>query len=199
MLRAMATQPLDTAKVYALTAAGACSVTLMQDEKSITWEALAEGGQTSFVVPAGATVSISDETALLSPLPANFKAALGADAAGAGGFSISAKGEKALPVEETAPTLPMKHARWYTLHAETSSCSIAAADTADMVVQTHLIITPAINMPADWLQAAPGTVVRWPFGEIAMTAGWSYIITLVQIGNVILANALPVDLSNPAA
>lgn len=180
----MATQPLDTAKVYALTAAGACSVTLTQGEKSITWEALAEGGQTSFVVPAGATVSISDETALLSPLPANFKAALGADAAGAGGERIITA-----PMSGTTAQAEMKHATWITLPTETSACTIIPSDNGK-AASMQLLLTPADDMPDGWL-TAQGSVIIWPYGEPMLAGGFRYCITVVQLPWGILANMTP--------
>lgn len=69
----MATQPTDTAKVYVLTGAGSCFVTLIQKDKTITWQALPEkGGQTTFIVPAGGMVELSDPKCSLSALPFNY-------------------------------------------------------------------------------------------------------------------------------
>lgn len=80
----MVTQPVNTAKIYVLSASSACSVTLTHLGKSTTWQALPEdGGQTTFIVPAGAVAEISDENVLLSPLP--FKIAPGADSRSVGG------------------------------------------------------------------------------------------------------------------
>lgn len=79
--RGMATKPTNTAILYALTSSGACSVTLSQNGKSHTWQVLPEGGgQATFIVPPGAVVEISDDCALLSPLP--FKVAPGAGGVG---------------------------------------------------------------------------------------------------------------------
>lgn len=179
----MATQPLDTAKVYALTAVGACSVTLTQGEKSITWEALAEGGQTSFIVPAGATVSISDETALLSPLPANFKAALGAGLRSAGGeriFLASMKGTNA--------HTEMKHNTWVQLPVAATGCTIAPEQNGK-AHSMQLMLTPATDMPDSWLTSSAQII--WLYGEPSMLSGPTYIIGLTQIApDKILANLL---------
>lgn len=184
----MATQPLDTAKVYALTAAGACSVTLTQGEKSITWEALAEGGQTSFIVPAGATAEISDPAALLSPLPANFKPALGAGVTSAGGECIST-----VSMVGTTATAEMKHATWICLPPETTGCRITPA-THDKASSMQMLLTPADDMEDGWL-TAQGADIIWPYGEPAVVFGYAYVVTLVQlpvVGSVkIIANLTP--------
>lgn len=184
----MATQPLDTAKVYALTAAGACSVTLTQGEKSITWEALTEGGQTSFIVPAGAIVSISDETALLSPLPANFKAALGTGAASAGGECLYIA-----TLNGTTAQVEMKHAAWAQLPPETMSCTVTPS-TNGKASSMQLLFSPVDDMPEGWL-SADGADIIWPYGEPAVVMGYAYVVTLVQIpagGSIkIVANLTP--------
>lgn len=80
----MVTQPVNTAKVYVLSASSACSVTLTHLGQSTTWQALPEGGgQTTFIVPAGAVAEISDENAFLAPIP--FKIAPGAIGCSVGG------------------------------------------------------------------------------------------------------------------
>lgn len=186
----MATQPLDTAKVYALTAARACSVTLTQGDKSITWEALSDGGQTSFVVPAGATVSISDESALLSPLPANFKAALGAGNGRAGGTHMSpVQGEYILnAAHEAAVSLPMQHASWHVIDAATTQVSVTPAGDATHALQMQLVYTPAELMTPEqteaWLVGA-----TWLYGAPMMGAGIRYVITLTEAFGEIKANA----------
>lgn len=79
----MATKPTDTARLFALTSSSACFVTLTQDGRSHTWQALPDnGGQTTFIIPAGAVAELSDEKAHLSPLP--FKVAPGTG--GVGGY-----------------------------------------------------------------------------------------------------------------
>lgn len=65
----METTPRDSAKAYALTAQGECTITITQGARSVSWKALSTGGQTTFIVPAKAIASISDPDALLSPLP----------------------------------------------------------------------------------------------------------------------------------
>lgn len=183
----MATQPLDTAKVYALTAAGACSVTLTQGEQSITWEALTEGGQTSFIVPAGATVSISDESALLSPLPANFKAALGAGVK-------RAEGECITTAECDTPghcEVNMHHAQWCILPAQTARCDLRPATLGGKAFSMQLMLTPESNMNEGWLQTENDSDLVWLYGEPAILCGHTYIIGLTQIApDKILANLL---------
>lgn len=192
----MATKPISTAKVYLVTSQEPCSATLTQGESVITWAALAEGGQTTVIVPAGATLELSSPAALLAPLP--FEGALAVGNGNSGGrASHSPVGMISTPMEGQTPIIELAHEAWYELNAQTQSCTLIPSPKAT-IVQTHLILTPAATMPPGWLTAADGAVVRWPFGEIAMPAGWSYIITLVQVGNVILANALPVDLSTPS-
>lgn len=190
----MATKPISTAKVYLVTSQEPCSATLTQGESVITWEALAEGGQTTVIVPAGATLELSAPAALLSPLP--FEAALAVGNGNSGGrASHSPVGITLTQAEGKTPVVKLAHEAWYELNAQTQRCTLIPAGAT--ISQAHLLLTPAAPMPSGWL-TADGAIVRWPFGEIAMPTGWSYIITLVQVGNVILANALPVDLSTPA-
>ena len=99
----------------------------------------------------------------------------------------------------TTAIVTMQHATVVEVPSAATSVVVTPNVVDGFSKQTHLILTPADTMPSGWLSATDGAVVRWPFGEIAMPAGWSYIITLVQVGKVILANALPVDLSTPAA
>lgn len=182
----MATQPLDTAKVYALTADGACSVTLTQGEKSITWEALREGGQTSFIVPAGATVSISDETALLSPLPVNFKAALGTSAASAGGERMVAH-----PSDDV--TIPMQHGVWHKIDSSATSIEISPSSAAGSARSMQLLLMPSGNMSQGWLTVPDGVSLVWLYGEPTIVGGngTRYIVGLTQIApDTILANLL---------
>lgn len=179
----MATQPLNTAKVYALTAAGACSVTLTKGEKSITWEALSEGGQTSFIVPAGATASLSDETALLSPLPANFKPALGVGVISAGGERII----RAASVGTTAHA-EIKHNTWVQLPATATCCAIAP-ELNDKAHSMTLMLNPSADLPTGWLTSAAQIV--WLYGEPVILSGHTYLIGLTQIEpDKILANLL---------
>lgn len=182
----MATQPIDTAKVYALTAAGACSVTLTQGGKSITWEALAEGGQTSFIVPAGATAEISDSSAILSPLPANFKAALGAGTARIGGERMT---------EATADTLhgcsvKMSHSTWCAVPNGARACNLTPMNVRNRALSMQLMLTPAENLPAGWLTAGAAQL-EWLYGEPTILSGHTYIIGVTQIApDKILANLL---------
>ncbi len=184
--------------MYLVTSQEPCSATLTQGETTITWNILSEGGQATIIVPSGATLELSSPTALLTALPETFKSTPAGNNGGNGGRSVvPPTGCGIIPVEGETPNLELAHEAWYELNAATQSCTLISSDEAT-IVQTHLLLTPAAPMPSGWLTAAEGGVVRWPFGEIAMPAGWSYIITLVQIGNVILANALPVNLSTPA-
>lgn len=115
----MATQPTNTAILYALTSSGACSVTLTQDGKSHTWQALPEsGGQTTFIIPAGAVAELSDERALLSPLP--FKAAPGAGS-GIGG-TLPADMQKLLDGTATESNAALSTLSWAGL------CAAAGTD-----------------------------------------------------------------------
>lgn len=196
MISGMATKPVSTTKVYLITAQSPTTATLSQGKNTITWEALSGSGQTTVIVPAGAKLTLSNPDALLSPLP--FEAALAVGNNVSGGSSVVPAGYTPSLVEAEAPTLELAHEAWFELNAATLSCTLIPSVSAK-VLQTHLIITPAGLMPTGWLTAADGAVVRWPFGEVAMPTGWSYIVTLVQVGNVILANAMPVDLSTPTA
>lgn len=191
MLRAMATQPIDTAKLYALTAGGACSVTLTQGQKSITWQALTEGGQTQFIVPAGATISISDPEALLSPLPANFKAALGAGGGRTGGTaSLPAQGERIVPAEwhDTTATVTMQHATWSHIPATATQVELTPALLPGLALQMQLVYTPTELMTPQqteaWLVGA-----SWLYGAPMMGAGIRYVITLTEAFGEIKANA----------
>lgn len=192
----MATKPISTAKVYLLTAQNPTSATLTQGTTSITWEALSASGQTTVIVPPGATLTLSDPEALLSPLPFDGALAVGNNASG--GRSVQSAGITPVEAEGETPSIELAHETWYKLDAATQSCRLIPSQSA-CVVQSHIVLTPADAMPAGWLTAAGDAVVRWPFGELAMPTGWSYIITLVQVGDVIIANALPVDLSTPTA
>lgn len=114
----MATKPTNTAILYALTSSGACSITLSQDDKIHTWQALPEsGGQTTFIIPAGAVAELSDESALLSPLP--FKTAPGAGS-GIGG-ALPADMQKLLDGTATESNAALSSLSWAGL--------CAAADT----------------------------------------------------------------------
>lgn len=183
----MATQPIDTAKTYALTAAGACSVTITNGGKSITWEALPEGGQTSFIVPAGAVVSISDSSALLSPLPANFKAALGAGIGRIGG-------ERFITASSNAPghhALMMRHSAWCRLPADVSNIKISANSNESCAHSMQLLLAPAADLNTGWLTVSTGVQLVWLYGEPVILSGHTYIIGLTQIAtDKILANLL---------
>lgn len=114
----MATKPTNTAILYALTASGACSVTLTQDGKSHAWQAVPDGGgQTTFIIPAGAVAELSDENALLSPLP--FKTAPGA-VSGIGG-ALTDDMQKLLSYTEKENNAALSSLSWAGL--------CAAADT----------------------------------------------------------------------
>lgn len=188
ILCGMATQPIDTAKVYALTAAGACSVTLMQGDKSITWEALSEGGQTSFIIPAGASAEVSDSSALLSPLPVNFNTALGARAVSAGGERISTA-----PLDGNTAAISMRHTSWWKLPENTKTVMLHPGGSTDTILTTQLMVSPATDMQLEggWLKATGGAHIIWLYrGEPDMSsAAFTYIITLVQLSPTqILAN-----------
>lgn len=184
--------------MYLVTSPEPCSATLTQGETIITWNLLTEGGQATVILPSGADLALSSPSALLTTLPETFKSTPVGIIGGNGGRGIiPPTGCSITTVEEEKPDLELVHEAWYELNAQTQSCTLIPLTSAS-VVQTHLILTPADTMPTGWLTAADGAIVRWPFGELTMPAGWSYIITLVQIGNVILANALPVNLSTPA-
>lgn len=193
----MATNTTSIARMYLVTSQEPCSATLTQGETIITWNLLTEGGQATVIVPSGADLALSSPSALLTALPETFKSAPAGNNGGSGGRGIvPPTGCSITTVEDVESRLKIAHESWFELSATTQSCTLIPS-TAASVIQTHLIITPAATMPTGWLTAAGGSVVRWPFGELAMVSGWSYIITLVQIGNVITANALPVDLSTP--
>lgn len=183
----MATHPLDTAKLYALTSAGACSVTLTQGGKSITWEALAEGGQTSFIVPAGATAEVSDSSALLSPLPANFKAALGAG-------KVRIEGERMTTADldsQGCSEVNMRHTQWCALPPQVSRCVICPAIPTGRAFSMQLLLTPARDMDGNWLRTTEGQTINWLYGEPTILSGFTYIIGLTQLApDKILANLL---------
>lgn len=186
----MATQPLDTAKVYALTAAGACSVTITHGEKTITWEALSEGGQTSFIVPAGATASISDSTALLSPLPANFKAALGAGNRRTGGTNMVPEQGERIVTQEAGSTAPivMQHGMWHVIDDTSPQVIVTPSGDSAHALQMQLVYTPTELMTPEqteaWLVGA-----TWLYGAPMMGAGIRYVITLIEAFGEIKANA----------
>lgn len=183
----MATQPINTAKGYALTAAGACYVTLRQGEKAITWEALSEGGQTSFIVPAGATVEISDSSALLSPLPANFKAALGDGDHRIGGERITS----ATIDGDGICHLRMRHATWATLATNVSACRLTPNSGSDKALSQTLMLTPTNDMSTGWLKVPANVSLVWLYGEPVILRGHTYIIGLTQIApDIILTNLL---------
>lgn len=194
----MATNTTSTARVYLVTSPEPCSASLIQGANTITWDLLSEGGQTTVIVPPGATLNLSAPAAHLTILPETFMSAPAENHGSSGGRAAHSSGITPTMVEAETPNLHLIHDAWYELNAQTKSCALTPSEKA-RIIQTHLILAPAAPMPGGWLTAAEGAVVRWPFGEIAMPAGWSYIITLVQVGKVILANALPVDLSTPAA
>lgn len=191
----METKPISTAKVYLAMSDEPSFATLKWGERSFTWEALSESGQTTIIVPAGATLSLSSPKALLCPLP--FKFALAGSNGISGGRAARPSGITPTLCESITPTITLAHEAWFALDGETKTCTLQHnADSP--VAQSHLMITPVQDLPTGWLSPAEGSALRWAFGELAMPAGWSYIITLVQIGNIIQANALPVDLSAPA-
>lgn len=188
----MATKPIPTTKVILVTSQEPTTATLTQGSTSITWTALTESGQTTIIVPAGATLSLSSPSALISPLP--FEGALAVGSGISGGRAARPAGITPTELADNAPIIEMAHDAWYKLSAATQHCTLMSSSKAS-VIQTHLLISPTRALASGWLSAAEGCILRWPFGELAMPSGWSYIITLVQIGNVIQANALPVNLS----
>ena len=187
IISSMVTQPIDIAKVYALTSAGACSVTLTQGNHSITWTPLTDAGQTSIIVPAGATLSIPDTGAVLSPLPATFKAALGAGTASTEGeMMIQADGD------DLTPVVHIQHAVWCTLPTATAGCTICPHESPTRVYSMQLLLTPAADLPTGWLSTTDEAYpVYWPFGEPLLVAGYRYCITLVQLSDMIIANMTP--------
>lgn len=187
----MATLPIDTAKVYALTADVACSVTLTQGEKSITWQALSQGGQTCLVVPAGATIELSAPEALLSPLPANFKAALGAGGSCTGGSAtITAQGEHLTTADmrDTTAVVGMQHAVWCTIPSTATQVELTPALLPQLTLQMQLDFTPDTlftpEQTEEWLIGA-----TWLYGAPMMVGGMRYIITLTEAFGEIKANA----------
>lgn len=191
----MVTQPIDTAKVYALTAAGACSVTLTQGNHSITWTALSDAGQTSIIVPAGATLSIPDTGAVLSPLPATFKAALGAGAAGTEGETVLHAGGDAI-----TPTVCMRHNSWSLLPATTISCAVSPRGADKRICSMQLLVAPASDLATGWLASSDSSKpIYWPFGEPPMPSGYQYCVTLVQLPDKIIANMTPLGVSPSAS
>lgn len=194
MVCGMATHPIDTAKLYALTSEGACTATLTMGEKSITWDVLSEGGQTTIIVPAGATVSISGASALLSPLPANFKAALGAAVKSTGGQSAQPMlGEQMqhLTCDDTGCCeLTMRHSTWCILPQDATSCALATSGKDGLALSMQLVLTPGAHMNEGWLRAASAEVI-WLYGEPIILSGHTYIIGLTQIAaDKVLANIL---------
>lgn len=194
MVCGMATHPIDTAKLYALTSAGACTATLTMGEKSITWDVLSEGGQTTIIVPAGATVSISGASALLSPLPSNFKAALGAAVKSTEGQSAQSLPGELLLAEVCDSAgyckLTMQHSTWRLLPQETSGCTLTTSVREDLAISMQLMFTPGADMQQGWLHAESATLV-WLYGEPVILSGHTYIIGVTQIApDKILANLL---------
>lgn len=168
----MDTTSIETTKAYALTAEGECSVTLTSRTHSVTWQALSAGGQTTFIVPAGATVTISDPNAVLTPLPANFKFALGAGVGSIGGEPLTM-----LSSSEGEATTHMRHGIWVVLPENTLSCRIYPQTSISNCYAMQVLFTPAEDVPApselfagaEWLYKAP-----------IMPSGYTYVITLVQ-------------------
>lgn len=222
MMRPMGTTPINTAKTYALTAAGACSVTIQQGSKSITWQILPEGGQTTFIVPAGASVSISDPTALISPLP--FNVALGAGNGGTGGSThltpedadklrripagagtvLTADGQDICTASGTTPELAMTHASWVALSDDTKSVSLAPAGDTEHALQMQLIYTPAatVEEAEHFITAKEGSraLFRWLYGAPPLVAGYTYILTMTQTvlhGQLILLGACSAIIPTP--
>lgn len=186
----MATKSINTAKVYALTSAGACSITLTQGNKTITWEALSEGGQTSFVVPAGATVEISDNTAILSPLPENFKAAPGAGNGRTGGTNMYPEHGERVNVQAAggSVSVTMQHATWHVIDDGATQVTIIPGGNSGRALQMQLVYTPTELMTPE--QTAAWLVgVTWLYGAPMMGAGIRYIITLIEAFGEIKANA----------
>lgn len=181
----MATQSSDTAKLYALTAAGACSVTLTQGLKSVTWQPLRAAGQATVLVPAGAVLHVSEPEAMLSPIP--FKAALGTGNGSAEGAGTSAVGEDICEPDEmlgSQARVVMKHATWVRLPQSAESCIVQPSADAAHACCMQLLLTPFTDCADGWLQG-----VEWVGGEPSLIAGFSYIVTLVQVStNRVLAN-----------
>lgn len=132
---AMATKPTNSARLFALTSSGACSVTLTQDGKIHTWQALPDGGgQTTFIIPAGAVAELSDENAILSQLP--FNVALGAGSSSIGG-SIDSELQTSLALTADESNLVLSSLTWNGLCAmadtewlKTALLNCVSGDTA---------------------------------------------------------------------
>lgn len=188
----MGSQTSNTAKVYALTAAGACSVTLTQGTQSVTWQALSAAGQTTILVPRDASISVSATDAILSPLP--FKAALGTGNGSSGGAYTAAAGEPIVSVDSEGADLcniSMKHASWAFAQPNTTRCRLLPQQDNTHAFSMQLVLTPATDMTFGWLQIADGSdaLLEWVGGEPSIVAGFSYIVTLVQVSPTrILAN-----------
>lgn len=165
----MATKPISTTKVFLVTSQEPTSATLTHGKSMITWDVLTEGGQTTVIVPAGATLSLSSETALLSPLPATFKSAPAAAHPLSGGESLR------LQSAET-PELPMRHATWVQLAAEAAGCTVTPAAVGKAVAM-QLLFSPAEDVlsPATFFSGA-----EWLYKAPIMPAGYTYVITLTQ-------------------
>lgn len=78
---------------------------------------------------------------------------------------------------------------WYCLAADGTACEVRPTPKEGTIYTMQLLLTPAANLPAGWLRASNGATLEWVGGEPYLVAGYSYIVTLVQVSPTrILAN-----------
>lgn len=162
-----------TAKAYALTHTGACSVTLIKGEKRITWQALDEdGGQTTCIIPKGMKIELSAPDAILTKVP--FEYALGAGQRAGGMMRIA---DKIRPQESTTPLLPLRNNTWCSFSPDTQEIRITPHGGDKVALTMQLLFSPAEDVlsPATLFSGA-----EWLYKAPIMPAGYTYVITLAQ-------------------
>lgn len=78
---------------------------------------------------------------------------------------------------------------WHGLAADCTACEVYPTPKEGSIYTMQLLLTPAANLATGWLAAANGATLEWVGGEPYLVAGYSYIVTLVQVSPTrILAN-----------
>lgn len=179
-------------QTYCLTAAGSCAVTAQINGSMVTLVSIT-GGQGTFVAPVTKVTLVGEGC-----LTRCFKSAAPA-AQGGGNVPTPVAAEPLFTVGGDSPILTMQHAVWLQVAPTAAGVSISPSATRDRALSMQLLLAPAADMPAGWLNSTdPALPVFWPYGESMLAGGFRYCVTVVQMPWGILANMTPLG-AQPAA
>lgn len=91
--------------------------------------------------------------------------------------------------QQGASNVTFGRAVWHCLTADCNACKVLPAPKEGSIHTMQLLLTPSATLSAGWLSAGNGATLEWVGGEPYIVAGYSYIVTLVQVSPTrILAN-----------